>query len=76
MILEKPLLAASDCRVLHYVIVPAEAFETLANSFEPEEIGGKAYNLYEKFRPVVPDGAKGWGARGLLDLKHVHELAA
>lgn len=53
-----------------------EAFEALANSMEPEEIGSKAYNLYEKFRPQVPDGAKGWGARGLLDLKHVQELAA
>jgi hypothetical protein len=53
-----------------------EAFEALANSLEPEEIGSRAYNLYEKFRPEVPDGARGWGARGLLDLKHVQALAA
>jgi len=53
-----------------------EAFEALANSLEPEEIGSKAYNLYEKFRPVVPDGARGWGAHGVLDLKHVQALAA
>ena len=56
--------------------VVAEAFEALANSLEPEEIGSRAYNLYEKFRPEVPDGARGWGARGLLDLKHVQALAA
>jgi len=24
----------------------------------------------------VPDGARGWGAHGVLDLKHVQALAA
>ncbi|XP_024356812.1 uncharacterized protein [Physcomitrium patens] len=53
-----------------------ETFELLANSFSPEEIGSKAYDLYEKFRPDIPDGSRGWGARGLLNLKYVKELAA
>lgn len=56
--------------------IDAETFELLANSFSPEEIGSKAYDLYEKFRPDIPDGSRGWGARGLLNLKYVKELAA
>lgn len=50
------------------------AMEDLANSFSPEEIGGAAYSLYEKFRPAVSYGVKGWGAKGFLDLKYMRSL--
>lgn len=50
------------------------AMEFLANSYSPQEIGGTAYSLYEKFRPSVPYGVKGWGAKGVLDIDVVKDL--
>ncbi len=40
----------------------------LAKSFKPENLAAHAYGLYEKFRPTIPAGEKGWGAKGVLDL--------
>ncbi len=50
------------------------AFQDLADSFTPEELQHRAYDLYEKFRPEVPEGTKGWGAKGELDLGLVEKL--
>jgi hypothetical protein len=53
---------------------PAEvrkAMEALAAKFEPEELNRVGFRLYEHFRPEVPSDVKGWGAKGLLDLKNV-----
>jgi hypothetical protein len=51
------------------------AMRELAESFEPEELSGRAYSLYEKFRPTVPKGKRGWGAKGDLDLDLIRSLA-
>ena len=40
----------------------------LAKSLPPSQLAEKAYALYEKFRPEIPPGKKGWGASGKLDL--------
>ena len=53
-----------------------EAMETLAISFEPAQLAVKAYRLYEQFRPVVPQGTKGWGKEGELDLDYITSLGA
>lgn len=50
------------------------ALQQLAESFEPDEIGGEAYRLYEHFRPSVPQGQQGWGRKGLLELEKLQEL--
>ncbi len=50
------------------------AMEDLASSFSPEELARRAYPLYEKFRPQVPEGTRGWGAAGELDLDKIHSL--
>ena len=50
------------------------AMEDLAGSYAPEELADKAYPLYEDFRPDIPSGRKGWGAKGDLDLDHVRSL--
>jgi hypothetical protein len=50
------------------------AMETLAKAFTPKQLQGKAYSLYEKFRPEIPEGKKGWGARGELDLEYIRSL--
>ncbi len=51
------------------------AMEELARSFEPEELALKAFSLYEQFRPDIPSGVRGWGAKGDLDLDRIRELA-
>ena len=49
--------------------------EALARAFEPAELGECAYSLYEAFRPGIPSGKAGWGARGELDLGKIAALA-
>lgn len=51
------------------------AMKTLAASFSKDELAVKAYALYEKFRPSVPAGTTGWGAKGALDLGALAKLA-
>jgi len=50
------------------------AMESLARSFEPEDLAARAMGLYEEFRPEIPRGKKGWGAAGVLDLERVRSL--
>ncbi len=52
-----------------------EAMEELAGSLGPDELRPAAFGLYERFRPQVPKGQKGWGARGVLDLARLRSLA-
>jgi hypothetical protein len=40
----------------------------LAATLPPDELNRIGFRLYEKFRPEVPKGAEGWGAKGTLDL--------
>jgi hypothetical protein len=49
--------------------------EELAAAYPPRELAGRAYELYEKFRPEIPAGKKGWGAQGELDLEYLRSLA-
>ena len=51
------------------------AMEHLAKSYTPHELEASAYGLYEKFRPEIPEGKKGWGAKGELDLDYIRSLA-
>jgi hypothetical protein len=50
------------------------AMQALAQSYPAKELETKAYTFYEKFRPDVPEGSRGWGARGELDLEKVLSL--
>ena len=51
------------------------AMEKLAKAYTPRQLEKKAYDLYEKFRPEIPEGTKGWGAKGELDLDYIRSLA-
>lgn len=51
------------------------AMRTLAASLPLDHLADQAYMLYEHFRPVVPAGARGWGAAGMLDLDRVRRAA-
>jgi hypothetical protein len=52
-----------------------KAMEKLAKAYTPKQLESKAYGLYEKFRPEIPEGKKGWGAKGELDLGYIRSLA-
>ena len=52
------------------------AVEALAAAYAPERLADVAYPLYEQFRPRIPEGARGWGAKGALDLARIRALAA
>lgn len=47
-----------------------ECMRELAESIPPEQLGHKAYHLYEQFRPPF----KGWGVKSLLDLNIIRSL--
>lgn len=51
------------------------AMRALAQAYDPQELESRAYGLYEEFRPRIPEGKKGWGAAGELDLDHIRSLA-
>lgn len=52
-----------------------KAMEKLAKAYTPKQLEKQAYDLYEKFRPEIPEGKKGWGAKGELDLDYIRSLA-
>jgi hypothetical protein len=52
-----------------------EAMEAVAKSYTKDELASKAYGFYEKFRPKIPEGTKGWGAKGELSLTKINGLA-
>ena len=75
----KPISPASVQRYLQQKFgadldAVTEAMEDLARSYSPTQLAEQAYDLYEKFRPTVPEGEKGWGAKGKLDLTLLHSL--
>ena len=39
------------------------------------ELAQRGFGLYEQFRPVIPEGVQGWGAKGELDLGRISKLA-
>jgi hypothetical protein len=51
------------------------AMQRLAKSYTPKELADQAFRLYEQFRPSIPEGVKGWGAKGDLDLALIEKLA-
>jgi hypothetical protein len=54
----------------------SKAMLELAKSLPPSMLIEKAYGLYEKFRPKIPPGKKGWGASGKLDLDLIRKMAS
>jgi hypothetical protein len=51
------------------------AMRHLAKSFRPQQLTKDVFTLYEKFRPAIPEGLTGWGAKGKLDVDRVQSLA-
>jgi hypothetical protein len=56
-------------------LTPARAaMRRPARSVPPKTLAANGYALYVKFRPGVPTGVKGWGAKGKLDLTLIRRL--
>lgn len=53
-----------------------DAMRALAKAYTPRQLGSQAYVLYERFRPEIPSGTRGWGARGPLDVAQIRAMAA
>jgi hypothetical protein len=51
------------------------AMRLLASAYPPERLAEIAFSLYEEFRPEIPSGTKGWGAKGRLDPNRIRALA-
>lgn len=51
------------------------AMQHLAASVEREALAAQAFALYEQFRPAIPPGVRGWGAKGELDIERIESLA-
>jgi len=53
-----------------------EAMQALAAAFEPQELEDLSYELYERFRPQIEPGQKGWGQAGDLNLDLIRSLVS
>ena len=49
--------------------------EALAALLPPEEVDRIGFRLYERFRPEVPEGVEGWGAKAVLDIGRIRRAA-
>jgi hypothetical protein len=47
------------------------AMEELAGRLDPAELNRIGFRIYERFRPEVPDGAEGWGAKSALEIEKI-----
>lgn len=52
-----------------------KALMELAKALKPDELAQRAFNLYEQFRPAIPEGVGGWCAKRELDLGLIRDLA-
>jgi hypothetical protein len=43
----------------------------LAASRPPDELNRVGFRPYERFRPDVPEGAEGWGAKGERQVERI-----
>jgi hypothetical protein len=53
-----------------------DAMERLAESVGPGALAESAFALYERFRPAVARGQRGWGQKGTLDLDRIRAAAS
>lgn len=51
------------------------AMKKLAKVYKPQQLAHDAYALYERFRPHIPAGKSGWGAKGALDMVRIVQMA-
>jgi hypothetical protein len=47
------------------------AMVELADRYEPAELNRIGFRLYERFRPEIPHGSPGWGAKAALEIEKI-----
>jgi hypothetical protein len=47
------------------------AMEELADRYDPTELNRIGFRLYERFRPEIPLGSPGWGAKAALEIDKI-----
>jgi hypothetical protein len=52
-----------------------DALHELAKAQEPDDLAEQAFRLYERFRPQIEPGKRGWGQKGTLDLGLISRLS-
>jgi len=52
-----------------------QAMQSLAECKAPEQLANDAFGMYIQFRPEVAGGKSGWGAKGVLSLSLIREMA-
>jgi hypothetical protein len=52
-----------------------DALDKLARAQEPDDLAEQAFRLYERFRPQIEPGKRGWGQKGTLDLDLITKLS-
>ena len=45
--------------------------EELADRYDPAELNRIGFKLYEQFRPDIPPGNPGWGAKAALEIERI-----
>ena len=80
MVKDQPVDPASVERYLTQKFGPGlpeaeAAMQALARAYPPKRLASVGFSLYEQFRPSIPEGVRGWGARGPLDLDLIRLLA-
>ncbi len=76
---EKPVVPEScqaylESKFGEHLAAVRAAMEELARSLKPDALEVRAFPLYAQFRPEIPEGVKGWGAKGKLDCAHIRSL--
>lgn len=51
------------------------AMKTLTKAYEVDDLAEEAFSLYERFRPQIEPGKRGWGQKGKLDLELIKKLS-
>ena len=51
------------------------AMKALAARYQPAEPNRIGFRLYERFRPEVPPGNEGWGAKAVLEIEKILSAA-
>ena len=49
----------------------ARGYGGVAAALPPDELDRIGFRLYERFRPEVPEGIEGWGAKAVLDIGRI-----
>ena len=68
-------LVGQESGALRALDAVSKAMHQLAKAFTPKKLSGSAFSLYEKFRPQIAAGKRGWGQKGTLDLELIRSLS-